>query len=347
MWCVNILNMSRKARIRVFIFLFSFILSLLLGEVLLRMSKKPINEIESVYTYTQLNINYGLEFMSNIDYEEYGYGGKVNSYGFYSPPISIEKKGKRIAYIGDSYSIAPALSSEDNFPYKVSKRLIDENRISDYLVAAIPGTSPLQNKFIFKNKVSRFNPDIVVYQAFDNDISDDYVFAYSQYHARIKVWNSVPTFLRESMIVQQIMIITTERLTKAYDSFYKETKEIIDDNPEKVWEEYTKPSLDEILSLARKNGAKLVLLYIPTGKVFVNEYIGKPLEERYILNTLLKQWTKENKVSLVDMYDNFLKRNTEEFNEIYLPEEKGFHLTKEGADMVSERLYNLLKNQIF
>lgn len=313
-------------------------------EFILRRSKKPINEIESVYHYSQFNINYELELKPNYNYEESGYGGKVNSYGFYSPSILVDKQGKRVAYMGDSYTFGLGLSLEDNFTYKVSKKLKDENRISDYLVAATAGMSPFQNQFIYKNKVSRFKPDIVVYQAFDNDISDDYMFAYSQYHAKIKVWNSVPAFLRGSMIVQQIMIIATEHLTKAYDSFYKETKEVINDNPEKVWEEYTKPSLDEILSLARENEAKLVLLYIPAGKVFANEYIGIPLEERYILNTLLKQWTKENKVSFVDMYDDFLKRNTEKFNEIYLPEERGFHLTSEGADMVSERLYSLLKN---
>lgn len=335
-------NMFKKITIAIF----SLIVSIIISELILPFIRQPIKEIESVYDYTQFNINYGLEFKPNYNYKEFGYGGKTDSFGFYSPPISLEKKGKRLAFMGDSYTIAPGIAMEDNFPYKVSKKLSKDYKNLDYLTAAIGGLSPLSNKFIYQKKVSQFNPDIVIYQSFDNDIGDDYIFAYSQYYAKIKVWNSIPPYLRNSMIVQQLIIAATEYLTSSYESFYEDKKNIIKDNPKKVWDEYSRPSLDELLKISKENGAKFILVYIPSGQVFPNEYIGKPLEKKYILASLLKDWAKENKVPFVDMYDDFIKRNTEEFNEIFLPEEKGFHLTREGADLLSEKLFHVVRQSL-
>ncbi len=315
------------------------------AEIFLRIIKKPINQIESVYHHTQFNINHGLEFKSNYKYEAYGYEETSNSFGFYSPPISLGKKGKRIAYIGDSYSVGPGISLEENFPHKVSSKLKEKIDL-DYLVAAVPGTSPFSNKFILKNKVIKFKPDIVVYQSFDNDIADDYIFAYSQYHAKLKVWNSVPSYLRNSILIQRLILISGDLLTKKYSEIYESTKSIIKKYPEKVWNEYSKPSLNEILKISKENNAKLIILHIPSGLVFPNEHIGQPLEKKYILGKFLEEWAKENKVPFIDMYDDFVKRNTEEFNEIYLPGEKGFHLTREGADIVSRKLYDTIRDEL-
>jgi|SRR3989344_1770167 len=331
---------------KIVILIFSLIASLILCELFLRIIREPIQEIESVYDYTQLNINYGLEFKPKYNYKEFGYGGKTDSLGFYSPQISLEKRGKRIAYIGDSYIIAPGIALEENFPYKVSKKLSQEYKNLDYLAAAIGGLSPFSNKFIYQKKISQFKPDIVIYQSFDNDIGDDYIFAYSEYFAKIKVWNSVPPFLKNSMVVQQLIVFATGYFRSSYELFYEDTKEVIKDDPEKVWNEYSKPSLDELLRIVRESGAKFILVYIPSGQVFPNEYIGKPLEKKYILAALLKEWAKENKVPFVDMYDDFLKRNTEEFNEIYLPEGKGFHLTREVADLLSDKLYHVVRQNL-
>jgi hypothetical protein len=338
---------SKNLLISLFTSIVVLVMLLTLTELVLYLIKKPIPRVESVYSYVQFNIDYGLEFKPNHVYNEYDSGGKVNSHGFYSPEIVEEKKFKRLAFIGDSYTIGPGLNQEENYPHQVYKKLKEKDPELEYLVSAIGGLSPFQNKFIYKEKIMKFKPDILIYQLYDNDIGDDYIFSLSPYYARMQVWSHVPPLLRKSMLVQQFMIIAADWRTREYEKKYNSTQKIILDNPKKIWEEYTKPSLDEMLEMSRQQGAKFVLLYLPSGYSFIEYNSDKPAPEGYILEGLTRKWAVENKVPYVSMYEEFKTVDTEELNELYLPEEKGYHLNKVGTDLVFNELNKIISSMNF
>lgn len=315
---------------------------LLVAEIVIRLFKKPLEVIESTSSYAQFNLETGMEFKPNYLYKEYGVTYRVDSRGFYSPELAKEKKGVRIAYLGDSYSIGPGIPAKKNFPFVVSNELKKKYKNLDYFVAAIGGQSPLQELNIFKQKALPLKPDLVVYEEFDEDIRRDYIYNYSLRFTRLKVWNNVPNWLKQSALVQQAMILAMNFLGERNLAYYEKTQQFPVKNPEEAWKKYTKPSLDEMLRLTREHRAQFVLLYIPKGSSFKNEYIDFKPEGRYILSELSRKWAKKNNVPYVNMYDEFVKHNTEKYNELYLPSEKGFHLTEFAASLTSKKLFEVV-----
>src|SRR5258706_7179037 len=160
--------MSKQKAYSFLLFIATLCISLILAEIIVEHIKKPILTVEDISQYGQFNLNYGMEFKPNFLYSEYGVKYRTDSHGFYSPEISKSKKGPRIAYLGDSYSVGPGVQTEKYYPYVVSNQLKKKYKNLDYLVAAIGGQSPFPESIIFKKKVLPFNPDLVVYEEFDD-----------------------------------------------------------------------------------------------------------------------------------------------------------------------------------
>lgn len=312
-------------------------------EIIFRFVGSPLKVINKT-SDIQFNLNYGWEFIPNSQYESYGFKYKINSLGLYSPEINKEKKGLRIAYLGDSYTIGPGIGFYDNYPFLVTENLEKKlNKNIDFLIGGIQGSSPTQQEEIYKKKIQQYNPDVVVYELFYNDIDDDYIFNFSDYHARMQVYSFVPEILRRSRFVQRLIVLSSSILSKYYSSVYQEDDASNPITKKLKWDKYTIPALDKMLNQARQHKTKFVLFYIPVGWEFNNEYeANRKAQKRFFIYKVAGEWAKKNNVPYIDMYDTFLKNNTEKTNELYLPADKGSHLTTLGTSLITEELTSML-----
>lgn len=330
-------------------FLVSLFISLLFAELVIIKLKKPtpIIEVEPVGDYYQFNIKNGIEPKPDLKYKDYGIEASINKDGFYGPEIAKDKKGLRLAFMGDSYSIGPGIHFEENYPYLVHKKVKERFPNSDYIIGGLGGSSPFQQNIIFSNKIVRYNPDVVIYQLYDNDISDDFIFNYSQYYSRMKVFNSVPRFLMKSKLVKHMMIISMENLTKINRAYYESHKDLVADNPSLLWNRFSEPALDDMFNRTRRMGAKFILFYIPYGKEFDDEYEAGPSQkEPSVIHKNAKKWALKRRIPFIDMHDRFMEHNTSKLNELYLPSERGYHLTPFAANLVADEVYKLLYTRL-
>ncbi len=318
----------------------SISLVLVITELVLRNYPDPLKPVESVSDYYQFNIETGLEPKPNVKYNEYGFDVEINKNGFFGPEIPLEKKGLRLAFLGDSYSDGPGIDFKDNYPYKLTEKIREQSgKEVDFVIGGFGGSSPLGQKVVYEKKIQPYHPDVVVYELYDNDVRDDYVYSLSSYAARLKAHSMIPQFLRGSRISKFVEASLAKGITRFYEQKYEKTKSILETRPDEVWEKYTKPSLDEMLAKSKVNNSKFVLFYIPSGWEFDNEYAeNKKGTTRFFLASAASSWASAHEVPFVDMYDWFIPYNTEQINEIYLPGEKGYHLNEFGASLVTDQL---------
>ena len=81
-----------------------------------------------------------------------------------------------------------------------------------------------------------------------------------------------------------------------------------------------------------------MVFYIPGGIEFENEYLGKKYEGRSFIPDLVQDWAQKNEVPFIDMTSTFAAYNTDQFNELYLPEERGYHLTEFATSLVAKSI---------
>ncbi|OGE32028.1 hypothetical protein A2631_02830 [Candidatus Daviesbacteria bacterium RIFCSPHIGHO2_01_FULL_44_29] len=326
------------------------IITLSIGEAVLRLIRKPLSLVESSSDYYQFNYAYGIEPKPNLKYIEYGFDVFTNSLSLYGPAVGPKSDQVRIAYMGDSYSVGPGIDTKDNYPTKVTEVLAKKfNRKFDFVIGGYGGSSPATQATVLERKILPLKPNVIVYELYDNDPGDDYVFHYSPYFARMQVYDLFPAPLRQLQITQQFILLASNQLSKYLDFRYNQGERILDGSGllhkkiDYVWNSYTKPALWKMLEASKQNGASFYLFHIPIGWDFDNEYNHETKAlERYFLGTYAKVWADEEDVPYIDMYDTFKENNTETLNELYLPGERGYHLTEQGAQLVTDKLVDLI-----
>jgi hypothetical protein len=319
------------------------------GEIVFGNIGIAVTEIESISGTNQFNIHWGIEPKPNIKYEEYGFLVSTNKDAMYGPEIPKVKKGMRVAYLGDSYTVGPGISFEKNYPTLVTQTLKNHfGNETDMVIGGIAGSSPSQQKIIFERKILPYDPDLVVYETYSNDILDDFNFRYSSYIARINTYSNIPKFLLKSRFAQHATIFFAEQVTKFNNYLHDKLSNSFSQKPqEKWWKKLTKPAFDDILRLARNHDAKFFLVHIPDGIVFKDEYgFSDPVRGEWttFLQQATNQWAKENGIPYIDMYETFLEHNTAKLNELYLPSERGYHLTELGASLTAQKIIQLILN---
>ena len=295
----KIINTENKSKIGSYLLLLGT-LTVMFGvaEILFRYVGSPIREIESIYVSYQFNINYGIEPKPNLKYMEYGEQVSTNKNAMFGPETPIHKNGVRVAYLGDSYTVGPGIAFEKNYPFLVTQALKTHfHEDVDMVIGGIAGSSPFQQKFIFEKKILPYSPDIIICEMYFNDISDDFIFRYSSYFARMNIYANTPKFLLKSKFIQQFVVVLMEQLTRFYKYKYDHAKNILNEKPEEVWEKLTKPALDRMLQLANDHEAKFFLVLIPYQDDFANERKSNaPAQKRTFLSNVTFQWAKENQV---------------------------------------------------
>ena len=102
---------------------------------------------------------------------EYGAGLRGNHLGYPGPDISIQKPSGvfRVAALGDSFAIGPAVSFEDNYLTRLQNTLPE----IELLNFGVAGTGPREYLEILQTHARAFAPDLVLVSFFvGNDVTE-------------------------------------------------------------------------------------------------------------------------------------------------------------------------------
>ena len=341
----KVMNHKKVTIKNVFLIFCSFIVSIVLAEILLSVFNLPdLNYpyIKDIGAYRRFDSLHGIEPLPNVQYEEYGVTVKTSENATYGSTINIKKNGYRLAFLGDSYTVGPGIEFCDNYPSLILTEFKNKQKAKkvDMILGAIAGSSPCAQVVMLKNKIGKYNPDLIIYQLYDNDMYDDNLFLHSNYKIEIDKYKTVPELF--------FKFRTTKILIDGYYSAVslinqkKNNSNIVEMHH--YWDKYTAVCLEEIIHYAKKRDIPLVLLYISSAC-----YLDKADYELSICENLpsmdcMEPWiielSKKNNVELVNMVPVFNKINTEKLYELYLPAERGYHLNKYAADIVAKTIMN-------
>ena len=330
-----------KFLLRLGIILVSVTLSLIGFEIFLSKQPKKFQEVYPVHNFSQFNIHYGIEPIANLDYEEYGVRVKTNSYATFGPEIDKEKP--IIIQLGDSFTAGPGIPYEKNYPFLLQEKLNSvQQKNFQTVILGMGGSSPLQQKFVFQRKLSELKPTYVIYELYANDPRDDYSFFYSNYMAKMMVYEKFPQWFLKTAIGDRVYTFISDQKFKQNDKTYNSKIDLVEKEPQRIWEDYTEPSLKAIKNEAERRGGKFILFNLPLGWELDNEYATKAAEPRIKMAEYVKEWSAKNNVLFIDMYDTFIASNSAQLNELYLDGDHGYHLTEKGAALTADKLFELV-----
>lgn len=167
----------KKRWIGISIVLFSTIFTLLFLEILLRIvdpfrfRPKRDAAIFASRTYRlSLNKNLLYELVPDSLAVFKGIDFRVNSAGFRDKPYRIDKGDKkRIIFVGDSLTYGWLIPLEDTYHKQIERILQDRGYKVETMGIGVVGYNLIQEYFLVKEKVAKFNPDLLVLQIGPND----------------------------------------------------------------------------------------------------------------------------------------------------------------------------------
>ena len=110
----------------------------------------------------------------NSNLTHYIYKSKLNSYGFRDAEYDLEptKDTIRIAIVGDSFTFGYGLENQEDTYVKQLEKILNANSRQKYEVLnfGTSGANILDVYWLLKYKILEFNPDIVIYGFFPNDL---------------------------------------------------------------------------------------------------------------------------------------------------------------------------------
>jgi lysophospholipase L1-like esterase len=98
-----------------------------------------------------------------------------------SHDLKFPKEKQRILCLGDSFTFGPYMANHDTFPELLGQKFPDKEVIN----AGICGWTITDEVSLFRERAKYCEPDIIILQALDNDLSDFFYF-YRQQFAREK-----------------------------------------------------------------------------------------------------------------------------------------------------------------
>lgn len=334
--------MIKKIVVRCVLITVSVAMSLVVLEFFLKDTPFSTKPIVSVHNYSQFNIAYGIEPKPKLNYEEYGVRVKTNSHATFGPELKTDKT-LSIFHLGDSYSAGPGIAYKKNYPYLLQEK-INAQSSSKYqsVILGMGGSSPLQQAYIYKKKLTNLRPSLTIYELYQNDLGDDYIFYYSGYRAKIQSYEAFPKILLQSKTGNMLFTFLSDQLSKRYVKKYEETKDIISKDPKYVWDLTMKNGLNEIKTISEEKKSPLIIFYIPSGWDFDNEYASAPAKLRDSWPAYVEKWARQNNIPYYNFYSDFKEQNTEQLNELYLDIDHGYHLTEKGTKIVADKLFEII-----
>lgn len=199
----------------------------------------------------------------SADVVEDGVRYTINSNGFrdYEYPVEKKKGVFRIAVIGDSVAWGEGVDLADSYPKVIEKRLRERHGSIDTEVLnfGVRGVGPKQYLSILKERVLKYNPDLIVFGYTLNDIRSS-----SIYERPILMWLLQHSYFADFIAVRAGQLLWTLNYTTHGESsrkFYFDDHLRMYEDKEKLWK--LKNVLKEIRGVLREEGIGSLLIICP------------------------------------------------------------------------------------
>lgn len=152
-----------------------FVSSLLLFEIILRVSGK--GHVRDVHTASQEVFDQipGMfepgQDLIKLSIPQLPHRVSINSLGFRGPEVRLRNHILRILCIGDSFTFGDYVNDDETFPYYLQKLFQETSSKVEVINGGVGGTTIVDHLY-FLRKSMRINPDIVVLTFSENDVSD-------------------------------------------------------------------------------------------------------------------------------------------------------------------------------
>lgn len=168
--------MTRTAGTLFALFVFSFLLTGIVGEIVVRLydSRRIIYDIEMTHYANSMKVNakdplINHEHKPNSSAVLMGVPININSDGLRDREHTLDKQGKyRIIFLGDSLTLGWGVEESKTFKHLLESRL-NETRPTDILNFGIGNYNTEQELHLFREKGLKYHPDKIVVFAFIND----------------------------------------------------------------------------------------------------------------------------------------------------------------------------------
>lgn len=296
-------------------------------------------------------------------YSELKFAGQIdklqtNNLGFRSVNDTYIKKPEgnfRIIVVGDSFAYGYGLSNSGTYPQKLENVLNKNSSYPIYEVinAAVPGYSPDQEYRLISEKLTYFQPNLIIWNIINYDLLDLLYNSASLYKIsennqltpdrRIN-WQyfltaiqfNTPDYLRKSHLINFLMTVLFHN-RKISGAPNLSEKEMLDWSRAKMIVEFTTAS-----ELAKKNKFRLIIVRLPTKEDFglKKEDLGfKKLKNVY--DTFFNEIENELETDGITYFNltNSLKSHTDPVSLFF---QKDIHPNEKGAETFAMLLQQYL-----
>lgn len=267
----------------------------------------------------------------------------VNKLGLLDEPVAVPKPAKtcRILCLGDSCTAEGPVSYSDMLETKLNERP-ERGRSFDVVNAGVFGYTSLQGLRLFDNRLDGLAPDLVT--AFfgwnDHYLTYGYPDKLLSSHREEPAW--IIQLLRHIRLYQ-----ATQKCVHYVQMKSLSVKRKGGGLPRVAPEEF-RDNLDRIVDLARKRGARVVLMTAPSnhspgnvpaafleGHLAENDLDLIQRHQEYV--EIVRNVGEDKKVEVLDLAKEF---NTRDKSPLFRSD--GVHFTEPGRELISELLFRKL-----
>jgi lysophospholipase L1-like esterase len=264
---------------------------------------------------------------------------RINRQGFRGGDFEIEKKGLRVAVLGNSCAFGWSITYEETFADILRQRLIgagiEKAQVYNF---AVPGYSSFQGKLNYSKYIRDYKPDVLIVAFGWND---QWLAANARPDNKqkmpptpvIAVQNILARFRFYRLYKSIILSIMPEPASKDGNSHLAR----VSLNDFKV-------NLSEIIDTARSDGTRVILLTSPIpslptyygtgGRSFLHE-------NHHFYNDAVRETAAVNSVGLVDLAAVF-DRYYNLFDDV---EKDPFHYNSRGHDLAATEIFRFLMQE--
>jgi lysophospholipase L1-like esterase len=280
--------------------------------------------------------------------------GDCNSDGLRDDPISIEKKRFRILFLGDSITYYGD-SISDTYVGRLESKLNADAEIvpTSVINAGIRGYTNYQELVYLKKYGLKYEADLVGVSFCLNDLhkflhvfefDEDKIVGNGYQFAREAVESSQGFFYRTAKKSQ--FLVWLRRRLSIFDAIIKYKREkgytfdyrtdfntAWKDDPWELIEE----QLQEMVVLGEKHGFRVFLVAFPFGDQLREDYLKRDYQYVIKPQRRLKTICEKLNIAFLDLFNEFdLEKHLLDDN---------IHLTRQGRDMVAEKIAIFLKQK--
>lgn len=172
-------NKFKKILTGITVIFLSVLFTLLVLEIFLRVvyqfrfhpRKRGFHAVTRLYRLSEnKEMVYELNPNAGLKLEEDGIDIKINGFGFRDKNYNLNKGDKkRVIFVGDSLTYGWFINLHETYHKQLEELLHSKNYDVDVMGMGIVGYNTVQEYHLIKEKVLKFNPDIIVLQICPND----------------------------------------------------------------------------------------------------------------------------------------------------------------------------------